>query len=131
MIVKFLVEKCPGTVRCADPDGNLPLHLACMNGFPLSILRLLIQRYPGALSILNNSGVLPFHLLCIRRNGKMLVKLMLKKWFKGRSLPALKDNTPAFIYAQKHHADNGVMNLLLDRSPDLFKPWNGYKPKEN
>jgi len=86
------------------------------------------------LSVFNKPGALPFHLLCTHpcfsRRHDLDVKFMLDEWFKGQSLPALKDNTPAFICAQTHNADAGIMNLLIGRSPDLFKRWDGYKPEE-
>jgi ankyrin repeat protein len=61
-VVRFLVERFPQALRVADPEGNLPLHVAARRGTPLPVLRLLLGREPWALHAKNHAGWLPVHL---------------------------------------------------------------------
>jgi ankyrin repeat protein len=61
-VVRFLVERYPQALRVADPEGNLPLHVAARRGMPLPVVRLLLGREPWALHAKNHAGWLPVHL---------------------------------------------------------------------
>ena len=64
-ILKLLVEKCPESVRHADSDGDLPIHLACgLGGKSPEFCRTLIEAYPGSEQYANEGGALPFQRAC-------------------------------------------------------------------
>jgi ankyrin repeat protein len=62
-ILKLLLEKCPESVRHADMDGMIPLHLAAAKQSP-EFCRILVEAYPGSERVTNNNGVLPFQAAC-------------------------------------------------------------------
>jgi ankyrin repeat protein len=55
----FLLSKAPGLISSANRDGDLPLHLACMVGQPLSVVRFVYNAHPEALYLRNNAGNTP------------------------------------------------------------------------
>ena len=62
-ILKFLIEKCPESVRHADCEGRLPIHFAAGKRSP-EFCRVLIEAYPGSEQITAASGVLPLLHAC-------------------------------------------------------------------
>ena len=66
-VVQYLVEAEPSALEVADQEGNLPLHIAAMNGGSNAVIQLLVRAYPKACSVANKrSERLPLHLLCAR-----------------------------------------------------------------
>lgn len=59
-IVKRLVEEYPDSVRLANQDGNLPLHIAIKSRNPETV-KYLLNLYPEACQVTDSLGWLPLH----------------------------------------------------------------------
>jgi hypothetical protein len=59
------VKENPATIKTADTDGNLPLHLAWCNGHAsLQVLQFLVEMDPASVETANNVRLWPLHEAC-------------------------------------------------------------------
>lgn len=58
----MLVLAHPVSLRHADSNGNLPIHIACAQG-KFDIVKVILERSTAFLSVQNNEGKIPIQLL--------------------------------------------------------------------
>jgi ankyrin repeat protein len=63
-MVEYLVELNPALVSSRDPDGSLPLHVACHRGAPFTIVQSLVNLYKASVKSVTPQGDLPLFLAC-------------------------------------------------------------------
>jgi ankyrin repeat protein len=63
-IIKVLVDRDPALLRSRDPDGSLPLHVACRRGAPFSSVQSLVDLYKASVKSVTSEGDLPLFLAC-------------------------------------------------------------------
>lgn len=67
-ILKFLLEKCPESIRHANNRGQLPIHIAAMLSKSPEFCSMLIEAYPGSERIAGPPlGMLPIHCACMSK----------------------------------------------------------------
>jgi ankyrin repeat protein len=60
--IETLIEEEPQSISQPDPDGLLPLHVACKHSASLEIIMLLTSRFEMALKLVSEDDQLPLHL---------------------------------------------------------------------
>jgi ankyrin repeat protein len=63
-IIEYLVDRDPTLLRSRDPDGSLPLHVACRCGAAFTIVQSLVDRYKASVTSVTSEGDLPLFLAC-------------------------------------------------------------------
>jgi ankyrin repeat protein len=63
-ILEYLVDRDPTLLRSRDPDGSLPLHLACRRGASFTIIQSLMNLYQASVKSVTPQGDLPLFLAC-------------------------------------------------------------------
>jgi ankyrin repeat protein len=63
-IVEYLVDQSTEFLRSRDPDGLLPLHVACHRGAAFTIIECLVNRYEASVKSVTSRGDLPLFLAC-------------------------------------------------------------------
>jgi ankyrin len=63
-IIEFLVGQNPALLSSRDPDGSLPLHLACRHGAAFTIVHSLVNLYKASVKSVTSEGDLPLFLAC-------------------------------------------------------------------
>jgi ankyrin repeat protein len=63
-ILEHLVDRDPALLRSRDPDGSLPLHVACRRGVSFNIVQSLVKHYQASVKSLTPQGDLPLFLAC-------------------------------------------------------------------
>jgi ankyrin repeat protein len=63
-ILGHLVGQNPALLCDRDPDGSLPLHVACRRGVSFPILESLVNLYNASVKSLTSEGDLPLFLAC-------------------------------------------------------------------
>mmetsp|Transcript_11549 Transcript_11549/g.34037 ORF Transcript_11549/g.34037 Transcript_11549/m.34037 type:complete len:208 (-) Transcript_11549:97-720(-) len=61
-VVSSIVCLRPDEVRTTDPQGRLPIHLACTNGASAGVISLLLEAYPDSAFVADENGCVPLHL---------------------------------------------------------------------
>jgi hypothetical protein len=79
-MVEYLAEMCPESLSKPDYTGRLPIHMACLNGYSLSILKLLADKSPGSIEYPDLNESLPIHLALTGGFGGMLTRFKLPLW---------------------------------------------------
>ena len=64
-IIKYCVLACPRALFIADQVGNLPIHYATANQFPISLLELMLENHPESVLTLNDLNQSVLDLWCI------------------------------------------------------------------
>jgi ankyrin repeat protein len=64
-ILEFLVSRNPELLRSRDPDGSLPLHVACRGGAPFTIVQSLVNHCQASVKSRTPQGDLPLFLACV------------------------------------------------------------------
>ena len=66
-IVQYMVSKEPASVRVANEQGELPLHIACSSShINLDIIQYLVKVWPESINQQDSNGLFPTHSLCDR-----------------------------------------------------------------
>lgn len=113
-----------------DESRRLPLHLACDNNAPISILKALLDADVGKVAIREGDrwGDLPLHTACSRKQTEV-VELLVNSDSSKRSLYTKADNGSLPIHtAARYNAPASVIALLLGSvesrktllEPDVF-----------
>jgi ankyrin repeat protein len=63
-IIEYLVDRDPALLRSRDPDGSLPLHVACRRGVSFNTVQSLVDLYEACVKSLTPQGDLPLFLAC-------------------------------------------------------------------
>jgi ankyrin repeat protein len=63
-ILEYLVGQNPELLGSRDPDGSLPLHVACRRGACFSIVQSLVNLYKASVRSVTPQGDLPLFLAC-------------------------------------------------------------------
>jgi ankyrin repeat protein len=63
-ILEYLVGRNSALLRSRDPDGSLPLHVACRRGVSFSIVQSLVKHYQASVKSVTPQGDLPLFLAC-------------------------------------------------------------------
>jgi ankyrin repeat protein len=63
-ILEYLVGRDPTLLRSRDPDGSLPLHVACCRGASFTIIQSLVDLYKASVKSVTSEGDLPLFLAC-------------------------------------------------------------------
>jgi ankyrin repeat protein len=63
-ILEYLVDQNPVMLSDRDPDGSLPLHVACRRGAACSIVQFLVNRYKASVKSVTPQGDFPLFLAC-------------------------------------------------------------------
>jgi ankyrin repeat protein len=63
-ILEFLVSQNSEWLRLRDPDGSLPLHVACRRGASFIIVQSLVNLYKASVKSVTSQGDLPIFLAC-------------------------------------------------------------------
>jgi len=69
-IIKYCVLACPRALFIADQVGNLPIHYATANQFPISLLELMLENHPESVFTLNDLSQSVLDLWCISLSNK-------------------------------------------------------------
>jgi len=84
-VLDFLMHKCPSQVGRKNKGAwYTPLHVACMAGAPVEIVRRLATRHPMSLSEKDSRGCVPLHYAC--RFGASLEVVRILVALRRRSL---------------------------------------------
>jgi ankyrin repeat protein len=57
--IEFLLERAPGLISSSTTEGDLPLHIACCDGFRFSVVKFLYNAHPEAIYRRNNAANTP------------------------------------------------------------------------
>jgi ankyrin repeat protein len=63
-ILEYLVGHNPALLRSRDPDGSLPLHVACRRGASFAIIQSLVNLDKASVKSGTSDGDLPLFLAC-------------------------------------------------------------------
>jgi ankyrin repeat protein len=63
-ILEYLVGRNPTLLRSRDPDGSLPLHVACHRGASFTIIQSLVDLDKASVKSVTSEGDLPLFLAC-------------------------------------------------------------------
>jgi ankyrin repeat protein len=63
-ILESLVERNSALLSSRDPDGSLPLHVACRRGASFSVVQSLVELYKASVKSVTSEGDLPLFLAC-------------------------------------------------------------------
>jgi ankyrin repeat protein len=63
-IIEFLVAQNPALLSSRDPDGALPLHVACRHGVSFLIVQFLVDIYKASVKSVTSRGDVPLFLAC-------------------------------------------------------------------
>ena len=64
-ILRFLLDKCPESIRHTNDRGNLPLHFACRRK-SREFCHLLVESYPDSVRVSGSDGFLPLSFACMK-----------------------------------------------------------------
>jgi hypothetical protein len=87
----MIIDKYPGLLSHQDSDGELPLHIECMNQCRSSIISKCIELYPEALAQVDEKGYLPLHSLLSNRSSIIYDTIML-----------IDQNPAALLHRNRH-----------------------------
>ena len=94
------------------PDGNLPLHSACLKALADGVVEKLVNTYPAATSIVNAVGNLPVHYSAEKRCTQPVMKFLLDANPEGTKAKSAEGLIPLQIAAQFQAQDDVVQELL-------------------
>jgi ankyrin repeat protein len=63
-ILEYLVDRDPALLRSRNPDGSLPLHVACRRGASFTVVQSLVDLYKASVKSVTSEGNLPLFLAC-------------------------------------------------------------------
>jgi ankyrin repeat protein len=63
-ILEFLVRQNSELLSSRDPDGSLPIHVACRGGASFAIIQCLVDLYKASVKSVTSQGDLPLFLAC-------------------------------------------------------------------
>ena len=84
-----------------DPQGNAPLHIACIGGHA-DIAELLIRKMNARIDLLNNFGETALHLACSQGHKGVIERLLLAR-ASTDIRDSLSGNTPLHVLALANH----------------------------
>jgi hypothetical protein len=86
-IVQFLISQNSELISSRDPDGSLPLHVACRRGASFAIVQSLVNRYKASVKSVTPQGDLPIFLACEMSNTSLDTIFLLMKLYPDLVLP--------------------------------------------
>jgi ankyrin repeat protein len=93
------IERYPTLLSCSDGNGNLPIHIECMNQCRPEIIQMCVVLYPGSLIVPNISEYLPLHEILSVQSSSLDIALMMINQMK---------------YTVEHDALNGNLPLHIE-----------------
>jgi ankyrin repeat protein/serine/threonine protein kinase len=117
--VAALLAAHPAAVKEVGGDGNLPLHLACRKGAPLSVVRMLIDAFPESLKEKGENNMLPLHLACACN---IAVDSVISELIRlGPEALRIKCRKRLPLHIASASAPVGVVLLILGAWPDAVR----------
>ena len=100
-IIQLLIDAAPDSVRRADSNGDMPLHLLCMNKMlndaaAMPILKWLLEKYPEVVRHADNRGWLPIHVASQERSPEFC-RLFIEAYPGSEQIPTADGSLPLHI----------------------------------
>lgn len=111
---------CPETVKAANDNGDLALHLACGSGASLDIVEHLVLQWPDSVKQADNNGCIPLHWACFGKASIEVVHYLILRWPDGIRAISQTGNLPIH-YACAEDARKNVVKHLVHKWPASLK----------
>ncbi len=114
-ILKLLLKKCPESIRHAETETFLPIHIAAIRAKSPEFLSVMIEAYPGSERIAHHTGMLPIHFACRQKNSCTVEYLY--KLYPDAIHHTTSGMYPIHVAAACTNVD--VVKFLLDCDPSV------------
>ncbi len=117
-----LVAEDPRCVSVVDPDGKMPLHVACQGNADLRIVQFLYQRCEWAIQTACYLGQLPLHVAVQGNAPKEIIQFLVEKYPEGLERGDGEGRMPLHL-AISEEIPLKTVDLLVAQYPEaLSKP---------
>mmetsp|Transcript_10532 Transcript_10532/g.15654 ORF Transcript_10532/g.15654 Transcript_10532/m.15654 type:complete len:525 (+) Transcript_10532:324-1898(+) len=128
-VIECLLEKNEATASIAGFDGGeLPLHFALANHYPLGIIQPLVDAFPEGLLASNSSDDFPIF-AALKRKDDCMVKYFLSKLPKSSALKSM-NRLPIHLAIELCLSTEVICALLVAYPNSLSVGCNGNLPKD-
>eukprot|EP00814_Leptocylindrus_danicus_P004045 CAMPEP_0116040308 /NCGR_PEP_ID=MMETSP0321-20121206/24277_1 /TAXON_ID=163516 /ORGANISM="Leptocylindrus danicus var. danicus, Strain B650" /LENGTH=515 /DNA_ID=CAMNT_0003520089 /DNA_START=184 /DNA_END=1731 /DNA_ORIENTATION=+ len=130
-VIECLLEKNEATASIAGfDDGELPLHFALANHYPLGIIQPLVDAFPEGLLVSNSSDDFPIFAALRRKDDCIvMVKYFLSKLPKSSALKSM-NRLPIHLAIELCLSTEVICALLVAYPNSLSVGCNGNLPKD-
>lgn len=117
-----LVAEDPRCVSVVDPDGKLPLHVACQGDTDLRIVQFIHQRCEWAIETACYLGYLPLHAAVQGNASKEIIKFLVEQYPEGLERGDGEGRLPLHLAVSEELSLKAV-EILVEKYPEaLAKP---------
>jgi len=122
-LVSLCRRKARWAIRSPDLDfGDLPIHIACLQGAPFQLIRVLVDAEPerGTLQSRNKIGRLPIHMACLHESFSeptlpKVVKMLVETGGIGTlSAQDVNGSLPLHLLCQNKHPSLEMVQILVE-----------------
>jgi len=118
--VEKLIQENPQSLSEADPDGLLPLHVACQNNLSLAIIQLLLEHHKDAIRAETMEGQLPLHLAMEATAPLDVVQCLVQAHSTGLCSPDAEGRLPVHVCVEED-ASMDVVEYISRQCPEALQ----------
>lgn len=123
--VESVLKRSPSQAESADRMGDLPLHEACLQGAPFSVVKNLLAAYPDGIKQKGFCGRLALHYAAYVKPSLHLIRLLLQRYPEGATIFDADGRLPLHL-AVVRNAPKQVIETLICAYPKGLKTPNRF-----
>jgi len=124
-VIDKILQLQPSAASASDTNGNLPLHIYCLFGTNVKILRLIIKGYRGAAHTRNKASEFPLQLLLERGMPVEWYQILLDAYPPAATFSDENGSFPLH-YCMKNRTEANFVRKLINAYPGAVLIQNKY-----